>query len=245
MRPPAPDRRHHPAGATLAAAALILVGCGQDPGGATTSTSTSTSEDDTMSSSTPAGHDEQESASTADTTSLSIEATATLGGPTAPGLDPTSQGLSVTYEVRNDGTEPVLVARERGHSQDTSSFGPDNAESVWVREDGDVLRLSKELVPLPEGTMEESETTLPAELLQPGDTLEGTAFALLPVSVDFPDAPQRGERIEPLPSTWQLCLTTAPVDTEVGRTDVIGRHTPALTTICSDPAAVPEDLPGR
>lgn len=215
MRTSGPDLRG-PAAAAFAAAALILAGCGQDAGDPT-----------------PAA------------TSLSVEATADLGAPAAPGLDPTSQGLAVTYTVHNDGEAPVLVARERGHSQDTSSFGPDNEESVWVRTDGDVLRLSKEIVPLPEGTVEETETTLPAALLEPGGTLEGTAFVLLPVTVDFPDAPQRGERIEPLPSTWQLCLTTAPVDTADGRTDVIGRHTSALATICSEPASVPEGLSGR
>lgn len=234
--------------ARIAALSLVgaaLAGCGgaDSPDGETsetTTTSTTSTTEDTVARTpdTPRSTHEPPSSATS-SAPVHLEATAALGPPTEPGLDPGSQGLAVTYTVRNTGSEPVLVARERGHTQDTSAFGPRNDESVWVRVEGDALVLSKELLPLPPGQVEEVETTLAADLLEPGEQLKSTAFVPRPVEVTYPDAPDKGARVHRLPGHWQLCLTVAPVG---DRTDVIGRADADLAMVCSEPAPLPDGL---
>lgn len=183
-----------------------------------------------------------------DTAATSVQASAEVGSPTMPGLDPSFRGLLVTYQVHNDGDTPLLVARDRGHGQHTASRAPDNDESVWVDlasdDEGELLRLSKEIWPLPEGALEEErETTLGADLLAPGDSLTGTAFVPAPVRLDGPrhgDAASQPEApVEDLPARWQLCLSVAPDD---GREGIIGRLTDDRSEVCSTPAPVPEEL---
>lgn len=238
--------------AALTLASVLLAACGEagaPAGPSGTSGSTTTPEEQTMTSThTPDGDDTEGDTDGATGTAypavdgpVVIEVEATVGSPSGEGRAPSSTGLAVTYTVSNPGSEPVLVARDRGHDQNTTSAGPRDDESVWVSlaPEGDVLRLSKELVPLPEGTEEERETTLGADLVEPGGSATGTAFVLRPVTVDFPDDPQRGERIELLPPTWQLCLTVAPPHR---RSDVIGRLTPGQQTVCSAPEPLPDGL---
>lgn len=232
-----------PAGAALLCAtlALVLAGCGSADSPDPDTPPLSTTEDtvSTPSTTPPRSTSEPAPSTAISSIPIRIEATAVVGTPTLPGLDPTSQGLAVTYTVNNTGSEPVLVARERGHTQDTSAFGPRNDESVWVRVEGDALVLSKELLPLPPGQVEEVETTLAADLLEPGEQLKSTAFVPRPVEVTYPDAPDKGARVHRLPGHWQLCLTVAPVG---DRTDVIGRADADLAMVCSEPAPLPDGL---
>lgn len=229
--------------AALSLVGAVLAGCGgaDSPDGETsetTTTSTTSTTEDTVATTpdTPRSTHEPPSSATS-SAPVHLEATAALGPPTEPGLDPGSQGLAVTYTVRNTGSEPVLVARERGHTQDTSAFGPRNDEAVWVRVEGGALVLSKELLPLPPGQVEEVETTLAADLLEPGASVDGTAFVPRPVKVTFPRAEDKGDLVDPLPERWRLCLTVAAVDR---RTDVIGRLDGSQELVCSEPAALPD-----
>lgn len=235
--------------ARMAALFLVgaaLAGCGSTDSadGETTETTetteTSTTEDTVATTpDTPRSTHGPAPSSATSSVPVHLEAIAALGTPTEPGLDPSSQGLAVTYTVRNTGSEPVLVARERGHTQDTSAFGPRNDEAVWVRVEGDVLVLTKELLPLPPGQVEEVETTLAADLLEPGASVDGTAFVPRPVEITFPLAEDKGSRVERLPGQWQLCLSVAPAG---DRTDVIGRLDGGQELVCSEPAALPDGL---
>lgn len=233
--------------ARLAALALTmtlatLAGCGDagDTSGAETSTAPVTTEETVAA---PDASAEDTAATGADSSTgeapVTVEATASMGNPTLPGVEPSTRGLAVHYTVRNTGDEPLLVARERGHTQDSSAVGPRNDESVWVRVEDGVLVLSKELMPLLDGHEEERETTLGADVLEPGESLDGTAFVLRPVEVTFPRAEDKGDLVDPLPERWRLCLTVAPVDR---RTDVIGRLDQGQELVCSEPAILPDGL---
>lgn len=241
----------------------LLAGCGEDTAD-TGDVGTTTEARDTMgetpgttadggSADTTTAPDD---AGTTATAPVTVTASAEVGSPTLPGLDPSFRGLLVTYEVSNGGDAPLLVARDRGHGQHTASRAPANDESVWVEvvagagpagEDageGEVLRLAKEIHPLPEGALEEErETRLATDLLAPGDTLAGTAFVPAPVRPDHPrhgDAALQPETpLETLPDRWQLCLSIAPDD---GRDGLIGRLTDDRSVVCSTPAPMPEDL---
>lgn len=227
--------------ATLVVACVLLTACSSTqptPGTDTTAAPDAmTAQDPTAG--TPAPDPAEETVATSTDAAVVVEATAALGTPAEPGLDADTQGLAVRYTVRNSGSEAVLVARERGHTQDSGTLGPRNDESVWIRVEDGVLVLSKELLPLPSGLVEEAETTLAADLLEPGGSLDGTAFALRPLEVTFPRAVDKGALVDPLPARWRLCLTVAPVDR---RSDVIGRLDQGQELVCSEPGDLPDEL---
>ncbi|OLT17194.1 hypothetical protein BJF80_03190 [Serinicoccus sp. CUA-874] len=235
--------------ATMLLATAVLAACGQEGdtmSGTPTSGTAATTSGPTGSEATGSADAGSASAATrAASAPVTVEASATPGSPTEPGLDSASQGLAVEYVVRNDGDRPVLVARDRGHGQHTGSFGPKNDEAVWVGVEGEVLRLRKELLPAPDRIDEETETTLGAVQVEPGGSITGTAFVRAPLSVDLPDDAQDGEPVGPEVTQWQLCLSVADADgRQDGRTDVIGRLSADPGTVCTDPAALP-DVTGR
>lgn len=243
-----------PAATLLLGATLLTAACGElgREQARTTPSGTSVTSGTTTSSSAPeATTPSQEDAVQTSTSSTPVRATLSarlepgeLGAPYPEGI----AGLTVSYTVTNDGSEPVLVVLERGHSQSSSSTAPASPAAAWVGAGSahGVARLSKQIFDAPSGATLTTPWRAPAQLLAGGESLEGSVLVPLPLRPDLPatsdvltvgDRPLAGDERQ-----VEICVQVAPDPRAVypdAFVDEITHATPGRSLVYSDPAPLP------
>lgn len=168
-----------------------------------------------------------------------------LGAPYPSGI----QGVTVTYTVTNQGSDPVVVIFERGHGQSSSSTAPQTPEAAWVgaSDSPGIARLSKQIFDAPGEATLATPWRAPAQLVQGGESVEGRMLVPFPLRADLPsssdiltvtDQPLAGDERQ-----VEVCVQVAP-DPRASHpgafVDEITHATPGRTLICSEPEQLPE-----
>jgi hypothetical protein len=230
--------RQRRAAAVLVAAGCLLVACGSESPEPGNGGGDVTQPPDDASPTSAAG------------TAAEVRATVEVQAEAGPGPEDYqagTEGVTLSYVVRNDGDAAILVVRERGHRQSSESHAPDVPEAVWVSGgDADTVRVSKELFPVPSGIELHEPYRAPADLVEPGAEMTGTAFLPLPLRTDLPSG---GETlvVEARPVTGdetrvELCLQVAPdprVEHPDAFTDEITSGHGDRSLVCSEPIELP------
>ncbi|MFK5582651.1 hypothetical protein [Serinicoccus sp. LYQ131] len=195
----------------------------------------------------PADEDTRTSAEP-DAFSVSVDASATPA--TAPeGFTAGLEGVLVTYTVTNDGPEPIKVATDRGSGQTRSSVTASAAVWVSAGSSPDVARLSKQVFGIPDGVLPTDLHRVGSATVEPGGTLEDTAFVTLPLATDLPEGTRTITVTEdplqdPAAVTGvEVCVQLAP-GPEPGQEEpyasTIAANASGTTTVCSEVVELPE-----
>lgn len=155
-------------------------------------------------------------------------------------------GLWVRYTVTNTGETPLLVLTDRGHAQSAQSSAPEIDSSVWVSgTDDGVVRLSKQVFFAPGGVLPTDPWRAPAVLIDPGESVEGEAFALEPLRTDLPAAGQTLTHDEqPVADDLtgvEVCVQIAPSAGPDAYNDEISMTTEGRSLVCSAVLDLPEE----
>lgn len=176
---------------------------------------------------------------------VALEAELSTGPPDLPGDPPEAEGLVAEYTVTNNTDTPILVAERRADVkvQDIGRPVPADEETAWVyaTEDG-VVQLTKELFHVVDDRERGEPYLVSARRVQPGESITGRAFALMPLQGIVPqsdifDVPGSAD----LPAdatTWRFCVQIAP-DPENRDEAIIYDYMPDRQLLCSDDADLP------
>ena len=96
-------------------------------------------------------------------------------------LSPAEDSLTWQYEVRNDGTTRIAVLNGPERA------APDDDPPVWVVNAGDgTVEVSQRLHDLPDGLAYDEPLYAGGSILEPGESLTGSATVALPLALHHP-----------------------------------------------------------
>ena len=176
---------------------------------------------------------------------VTVAADLGVGHPSGPDYPPEAEGLIAGYTVTNNSDTPILVAERRAdlRVRDVGRPVPADEETAWVyAADDGVIQLTKELFSV---TADGGEAwQVPAVRVQPGQSIDGNAFALLPLAAIVPssdDFEVPGSTELPDDATaWRFCIQVAPDPGTVDEPTIFD-YTPDGRLLCSAEADLPPD----
>ncbi len=186
------------------------------------------------------------------TVDLDVTVRADLGAGHSTGQEypPEADGLVADYTVTNNADVPILVAERRGDipARDIGRPLPDDEETTWIyTADDGVVQLTKEMFPVLDDRERGEAYTVPAQRVHPGESIDGRAFALLPLTAVVPASDEfevpGSDELSPEATAWRFCVQVAP-DPETRDEAVIFDYTPDRRLLCSDEAELPSGALG-
>jgi hypothetical protein len=163
---------------------------------------------------------------------------------------PKQQGVVVEYTLRNDGTRPVRVHDLIPAGLGSATLPQDvNPEHAWVFMDGGRIRLSKQGFDTALGVTFLAAPVVGAHVLEAGKTLDGRAYAALPLDLDVPSPEFTAPRtpLDPQARVAQFCLQVStgtegrPWSADPKVLEVPTGEPAEGGLICSEPWALPAD----
>lgn len=122
---------------------------------------------------------------------------------------PKQQGVVVEYTLRNDGGQPVRVHDLIPAGLGSATLPQDvNPEHTWVFMDRGRIRLSKQGFGTAPGVAFLAAPVVGAHVLDAGQTLDGRAYAALPLDLDVPSPEFTAPRtpLDPQAREAQFCV---------------------------------------